>query len=85
ETGYAADRVEHLGGFYSAPGFCTEYLECYLCTDLRESRLDPDEDEGITLERMTPDAARAAAARGEIQDAKTLAGLLLYAAWQRQP
>src|SRR4051794_34220528 len=67
ETGYAADRVVHLGGFYSAPGFCTEYLECYLCTDLRESKLEGDEDEDIELSRLTPDAARAAALRGEIR------------------
>src|ERR1700675_1941460 len=42
ETGYAAGRVERLGGFYSAPGFCTEFLDCYLLTDLTESRGQAD-------------------------------------------
>lgn len=80
ETGYAPGRVQHLGGFFSAPGFCTEYLECYLCTDLSESRLTGDEDEEIELVRMTTAEAWAAAARGDICDAKTMAGLLLYEA-----
>jgi ADP-ribose pyrophosphatase len=78
ETGYAAGRVESLGGFFSAPGFCTEYLYCFLCTDLHESRLPGDEDEDIELVRLTLDEAWAAAASGEITDAKTLAGLALY-------
>jgi len=85
ETGYAAGRIQHLGGFFSAPGFCTEYLECYLCTDLRGSRLAGDEDEEIELVRMTVAEARAAAARGDICDAKTLAGVLLYEAVGRGP
>jgi ADP-ribose pyrophosphatase len=80
ETGFAAGTVEHLGGFYSAPGFCTEYLECYLCTDLRPGDLQAEEDEDLQLERLSLDDAWAAAAAGTITDAKTLAGLLLYAA-----
>jgi ADP-ribose diphosphatase len=80
ETGYRAGRIERLGGFFSAPGFCTEYLECYLCTDLRPGELHPEEDEDLQLERLSLDEAWAAAAAGEINDAKTLAGLLLYAA-----
>ncbi len=84
ETGYAAGRIESLGGFFSAPGFCTEYLHCFLCTDLQESRLPGDEDEAIELVRLSPAAAWVAAARGEIQDAKTLAGLGLYQAQHAQ-
>src|SRR5688500_5657767 len=34
ETGYEATHVRKLGGFFSAPGFCTEYLDCYLMTGL---------------------------------------------------
>ena len=80
ETGYQAAHVERLGGFYSAPGFCTELLDCYLCTDLSDSDLRPEEDEDLSLERMSVAEAWQAAARGEITDAKTLAALLLYAA-----
>ncbi len=81
ETGHRADRVVRLGGFYSAPGFCTEYLDCYLCTDLGPTDLHPEEDEDLTPARLTVAEAWAAAASGQIEDAKTLAGLALYAAY----
>ena len=35
ETGLAAGRVEKLAGYYSAIGFCTEYIEVYLATKLQ--------------------------------------------------
>src|SRR5690348_13490372 len=38
ETGYEAANVRRLTNFYSAPGFCTELLECYLMTGLTENR-----------------------------------------------
>ena len=39
ETGYLPRRVKNLGGFYSAPGYCTEYLhlERRECSYLRRS------------------------------------------------
>jgi ADP-ribose pyrophosphatase len=84
ETGYAAAQVERLGGFFSAPGFCTEFLDCYLCTDLGPTDLHPEEDEDLELVHLSLDDTWAAAARGEITDAKTLAALLLYAAHTRK-
>ncbi|HEY0070203.1 MAG TPA: NUDIX hydrolase, partial [Chloroflexia bacterium] len=53
ETGYSAGTVERLGGFYSAPGFCTEFLECYLLTGLSEGQAGGDEDENIEIELLT--------------------------------
>lgn len=78
ETGYEPGGLERLGGFYSAPGFCTEYLHAFLCTRLRPSQHRPDFDEEIAPVRLTLDEALARAHTGEIQDAKTLATLLLY-------
>jgi len=77
ETGYRAAKIESLGGFYSAPGYCTEYLPTFLCTDLTEARLQGDED-SISVVRIPLDEALAMASGGEIEDAKTLAALLLY-------
>jgi ADP-ribose pyrophosphatase len=79
ETGFAAGRVEKLGGFFSAPGFCTEYLDCYLLTELTESPGQADDDEDIEVERLTLDEAKAAITRGEICDAKSICGILLWA------
>lgn len=78
ETGYSAATITYLGGFYSAPGFCTEYLHCYLCTDLSESDAKPEEDESFEHVRLTVPDLQAAIRRGEIEDAKTLGALMLY-------
>ena len=77
ETGYRPGRMERLGGFYTAPGFCDEYLNVFLCTDLVESRLEGDE-ESIHLERLSLEKALRLVAAGEIEDAKTVGALLLY-------
>jgi ADP-ribose pyrophosphatase len=78
ETGYEARRVRKLGGFFSAPGFCTEFLDCYLMTDLTERAGEADEDENIEIERLSRDEALAAIKRGDIEDAKTLSGVILW-------
>ena len=82
ETGYRAGSLERLGGFWSAPGFSTEYLTLYLATDLRpagEGRLKPDEDENLRLCRVHWRDAVAAVEAGVIEDAKSAAGILWVA------
>jgi ADP-ribose pyrophosphatase len=77
ETGMAAGKLESLGGFYLAPGYSTEYMYVYLATDLRYDPLEPDADEFLTVERFPLYEALAMSERGEIQDAKSLAAILL--------
>jgi ADP-ribose pyrophosphatase len=79
ETGYRAGRLTRLGGFWVAPGYCTEYIHVYLAEDLIESRLTADEDEHIAVERVTLAEALALIDAGEIDDAKSQVGLLRYA------
>jgi ADP-ribose pyrophosphatase len=79
EIGAKAGRLQRLGGFYVAPGYCTEYIHVYLCEDLRDSRLPADEDEVIEVERLSLSEALERVATGAIQDAKSVTGLLLYA------
>jgi ADP-ribose pyrophosphatase len=82
ETGYRAGSMERLGGFWSAPGFSTEYLTLYLATDLRpahENRLGPDEDERLELARIDWRDAVAAVEAGLVEDAKSVAGILWLA------
>ena len=74
--------MERLAGFYSAPGFLTEYLSLFLATDLRpagEDRLSPDEDERIRTVALDWREAVAAVEAGVIEDAKSVAGILLLA------
>ncbi len=80
ETGYRAGKMERLAGFYSAPGLSTEYLTLFLATDLRpavEGRLGPDEDERLELIELDPGDAVAAVEAGVIEDAKSVAGILM--------
>ncbi len=83
ETGYSAGRVERLGGFYSAPGFCTEFLECFLLTDLNEGESGGDEDENIEIEHLTFEEVLDGIRRGEIVDAKSIAGILMWHSLKR--
>jgi ADP-ribose pyrophosphatase len=78
ETGYLPRKVERLGGFYSAPGYCSEYLHLYLVTDLTPSQLYAEDTESIKLVRVPISQIPSLIASGSICDAKSIAGLLIY-------
>src|SRR4051794_500006 len=82
ETGSRAGTWRYLGAFWTAPGFTSEVMHLYLATRLvpvHEGGLAPDEDERLELEPMPFDEAVAMVERGELPDAKTIAGVLLVA------
>jgi ADP-ribose pyrophosphatase len=79
ETGYRPGKLEPLGGLFTAPGYTTEYIYLFLATDLTESRLPGDSDEFIELLRLPLTEALALVEKGEIEDAKTVIGLLRLA------
>ena len=83
ETGYLPQRVERLGGFYSAPGYCSEYLYLYLATDLIPSQLFAEDTEEISLVRVPMVQILSLIASGSIFDAKSIAGLLTYLEYQK--
>lgn len=80
EVGYEAGRVEHLVTFAPSPGFLTELLHLYLCTDLRPRAL-PREEEEMEVVCLPLAEARRLVDRGQVRDAKSIIGLLL--AWER--
>ena len=80
ETGYAADRLEPLGGTWMAPGFCSEYIHYFLATGLRPSPLPQDEDERLSAPvALRLDEVLAAIDDGTIADAKTVVATALMA------
>ncbi len=83
ETGYLPRKVEKLGGFYSAPGYCSEYLYLYLATDLTPSQLHAEDTESIELVRVPITQIPDLIASGSICDAKSIAGLLTYLEHQK--
>ncbi len=78
ETGYIPGNLESLGGFYSAPGYASEYLHLFLATGLQPSKLIAEDTEEIEIIKLPLREALKLIRNGEIQDAKTIAGLLLY-------
>lgn len=80
ETGWIAGELEPLGSIYTTPGFCDEVLHIVLATGLRESPGGHKREEGefsMTVHRVLLSAAVAMIEAGEIQDAKTIIGLLM--------
>ena len=83
ETGYLPRKVERLGGFYSAPGYSSEYLYLYLATDLVHRPLHAEDTANIRLVRVPVTQVPALIASGSICDAKSIAGLLTFLDYQR--
>jgi len=84
ETGYLPRKVERLGGFYSAPGYSSEYLYLYLATDLTSSPLHAEDTENIRLVRVPIAQITSLIASGSICDAKSIAGLLTFLDYRKQ-
>ena len=78
EIGYLPGKIERLGGFYAAPGYCSEYLHVFLATDLSESRLIAEDTDEIEVVRIPVPGILKMIDSGEICDAKSIAGLLKY-------
>jgi ADP-ribose pyrophosphatase len=83
ETGFLPKKVERLGGFYSAPGYCTEYLHLYLATDLVPSQLHAEDTESISLVPMPVSEIPGLLASDKIHDGKTLVGLRIFLEYRK--
>jgi len=80
ETGWLADHWEKLTSIYTSPGFCDEVLHIFLATGLRESPHGHKRGEGefsMTVHSFLLGEAMSLIEQGEIQDSKTICGLLL--------
>jgi ADP-ribose pyrophosphatase len=78
ETGLRPRKLVKLTGFYSSPGYSTEYLYLYLATDLVTDPLSAEDTAGIEIVRVTPADALKLITSGKIRDSKSIAGLLFY-------
>lgn len=78
EIGYFPRKTEKLGGFYSIPGYGTEYLHCFVATNLVPARLVAEDTDEIELVRVSHDEIPRLIASGEICDGKTIAALLMF-------
>lgn len=79
ELGYVAGRLEKLTEFFVSPGFCEEKMWLYLATDLRKTKQRLESDELLQVITFPLAQALEMISDGEIEDAKTIIGLLLAA------
>jgi ADP-ribose diphosphatase len=78
ETGLTGGTWRELGGFYTTPGFCRERMHVFVAEGVEAGDAKPEEDEELELVQW--DVREIAGRIGELDDAKTIAGLLLYLA-----
>jgi len=77
ECALVGGEWRELAGFWTTPGFVREYMHLYLASGVEEGgKQDLDEGEDVRVVRWP--VAEIADRLGEIEDAKTLLGLLLY-------
>jgi ADP-ribose pyrophosphatase len=79
ELGLSATRLEKLSEFFVSPGFLEEKMWVFLATDFTEGEQRLDDDEFLDLVRLPIAEALEMITSGEIQDAKTIIGLMLAA------
>lgn len=75
EAGMKARRWEKLGEYFSSPGVLTEVIHVFLARDLVAVGASPEEHEVFETRWVPLREAAARAARGEIQDGKSLVGI----------
>lgn len=76
ETGYCANKWTDLGYINTSPGFSDEKLYLYLAQDLEYTHCHPDEGEIIQAFEYKYDDVLKMIDNGEINDAKTICGLM---------
>jgi 8-oxo-dGTP pyrophosphatase MutT (NUDIX family) len=76
EAGLAGGEWRLAATFFSTPGFCDELVCIYFADGVVQTEQKPEGDEQIELVRIP--VAEIASLLPKLEDAKTLAGLLLY-------
>jgi ADP-ribose pyrophosphatase len=79
ETGHLAQKLVPIGSFYASPGVLTEKLYAFAAYDLTQTVTHLDDGEEIEVLPVKYLDALEMIRTGEIEDAKTIATLLMYA------
>lgn len=76
ECGLTGGEWRELAAFWTTPGFCRERMHLYAAEGVERGEPAPAEDEELEVVRWP--VSEIGGRLAEIEDAKTLAGLLLY-------
>ena len=79
ELGFVAGKLEKLTEFFVSPGFCEEKMWLYLATEMTQTEQRLEDDELLDVVRLPLSQALEMITAGEIEDAKTIIGLMLAA------
>ena len=81
ETGYRAGKLEKLLSLKTTVAFCDEFIDVYLATELEKiGEQNLDEAEDIYIEAYDLKELMEMCYEGKLQDAKTVAAIMAYAA-----
>lgn len=78
ETGYCVQEVRHLLDIYTTVAFCDEKIGIYAAKVKEKKEQHLDEDEFVELCSFDMEELLRMIKEGEIQDSKTVAGILAY-------
>jgi ADP-ribose pyrophosphatase len=76
EVGLRGGRWRELAACYTTPGFCNERMHLFVAEGVERGEASPEEDEEMEVVRWHVNELDRRI--GELEDAKTIAGLLLY-------
>ena len=76
ECGLTGGEWRELAAFWTTPGFCRERMHLFAAEGVERGEASPADDEELELVRLP--VAEIGKRLHEIEDAKTLTGLLLY-------
>jgi ADP-ribose pyrophosphatase len=79
ELGLVAGTLVKLSEFFVSPGFCEEKMWVYLATEMTETKQQLEDDEILDIARLPFAQALEMITGGEIEDAKTIIGLMMAA------
>ena len=83
ETGYRSQKVSFLLSLRTTVAFCDEFVDVYLAEDLEPGKQHLDDGESIEVETYTLEELCQMIYQGKIQDSKTVAAIMAYAAKSR--
>lgn len=84
EAGFSADVWEKLGEITPVPAYSDERIHVFLATDLAPAEQKLDRDEILNVHEVKIDDAVEMIYGGEIQDGKTISGLLMAKHWLKE-
>ena len=77
EIGRTPGKLVKLGSYYSSPGYSNELIHIFLATELREIQSIEVPGEFLQAEKMPLSNLNEMIDKGEVQDGKTILGILL--------